>query len=119
MAPDPSEAGTAAARPAAPPGACLMQLAPYLVGRSRRGVVGNSRFAQALRRSIRDAAAAGEAGPVLISGEPGLEKDNIAALIHFGSPARKRLLVRLNAATLRPDGAELFAATADAPLRPG
>jgi transcriptional regulator with AAA-type ATPase domain len=95
-----------------------MQLAPYLVGRSRRGVVGSSRYAQALRRSIRDAAA-GEAGPVLISGEPGLEKDNIAALIHFGSPARKRLLVRLNAATLRPDGAELFAATADAPLRPG
>jgi polyferredoxin len=112
MASDPSEAG---AVPEAMPAACLLELAPYLVGRSRRGVVGSSRYAQALRRSIRDASAAGEAGPVLISGEPGLEKDNIAALIHFGSPARKRLLVRLNAATLRPDGAEMFAATAAAP----
>ncbi|MFM8661104.1 MAG: 4Fe-4S binding protein [Cyanobium sp.] len=92
-----------------------MQLAPYLVGRSRRGVVGSSRYAQALRRSIREASSDPGAGAVLISGEPGLEKDNIAALIHFGSPARKWLLVRLNAVTLRPDGAELFAASADAP----
>lgn len=93
--------------------AALLRLAPYLLGRVRRGVVGSSRYAQKLREAIRDAAADGSGGPVLISGEPGLEKDNIAALIHFGSAARKQLLVQLNAALLRPDGAELFAAGAD------
>ena len=93
--------------------ACLLRLAPHLLGRVRRGVVGSSRYAQKLREAIRDAAADAAGGPVLISGEPGLEKDNIAALIHFGSGARKQLLVQLNAALLRPDGAELFAAGAD------
>ncbi len=93
--------------------AALLRLAPYLLGRVRRGVVGSSRYAQKLREAIRDAAADASGGPVLISGEPGLEKDNIAALIHFGSAARKQLLVQLNGALLRPDGAELFAAGAD------
>ena len=93
--------------------ACLLRLAPYLLGRARRGVVGSSRYAQKLRDAIRAAAADGSARPVLISGEPGLEKDNIAALIHFGSLARKQLLVRINCALLRPDGAELFAPAAD------
>ena len=45
---------------------------------------------------------------MLISGEPGLEKDNLAALIHFGSAARRQWLVRLDGATLRVDGANLF-----------
>ncbi|MDM7952951.1 MAG: 4Fe-4S binding protein [Cyanobium sp. CZS 25K] len=93
--------------------ACLLRLAPYLLGRARRGVVGSSRYAQKLRDAIRAAAADATARPVLISGEPGLEKDNIAALIHFGSKARKQLLVRINCALLRPDGAELFAPTGD------
>lgn len=93
--------------------ACLLRLAPYLLGRVRRGVVGSSRYAQKLREAIREAAADGSGGPVLISGEPGLEKDNITALIHFGSVARNQLLVQVNCALLRPDGAELFAAGAD------
>ncbi len=93
--------------------ACLLRLAPFLLGRARRGVVGSSRYAQKLREAIRDAAADVAAGPVLISGEPGLEKDNVAALIHFGSAARKQLLVQLNCALLRADGAELFAAGAE------
>ena len=86
----------------------LQRLAPHLQSRIRRGVVGSSRYAQSLRQSIREAAEDPEARPVLISGEPGLEKDNIAALIHFGSPARRHLMVRFNAALLRADGAELF-----------
>ena len=86
-----------------------MRLAPLLVGRARRGVVGTSRYAVALREAIRTAAADPRSTPVLISGEPGLEKDNIAALIHFGSTARQTLMVRLDGALLRPDGAELFA----------
>jgi polyferredoxin len=50
---------------------------------------------------------------VLISGEPGLEKDNLAALIHFGSPARQQLMLQLDGALLRPDGSELFGAASD------
>jgi polyferredoxin len=91
----------------------LRRLAPFLLGRVRRGIVGSSRYAQKLRDRIRSAAADPQATAVLISGEPGLEKDNVAALIHYGSPARKQLLVRLNGAVLRSDGAELFASAAD------
>jgi polyferredoxin len=94
---------------------CLLRLAPFLVGRSRRGVVGTSRYAQALHRAIREASAEPGRRPVLISGEPGLEKDNLAALIHFGSPDRRQLLVRVNCATLRADGAALFGGSAEAP----
>jgi len=97
--------------PATPAGdtqACLLKLAPHLLGRSRRGVVGSSRYADRLRDAVRSAAADPQAGPVLISGEPGLEKDNIAALIHFGSPRRRRLMARIDAATLGDDGAPLF-----------
>jgi transcriptional regulator with AAA-type ATPase domain len=90
------------------PEACLLKLAPHLLGRSRRGVVGSSRYADRLRQAVRDAAADPQAGPVLISGEPGLEKDNIAALIHFGSPRRRRLMIRVDASSLGDDGAPLF-----------
>ena len=78
----------------------LLKLAPLLVGRARRGVVGSSRYAKALRDAIRRASQDPACRPVLISGEPGLEKDNLAALIHFGSPDRKRLMVRLDGALL-------------------
>jgi transcriptional regulator with AAA-type ATPase domain len=88
--------------------ACLLKLAPFLLGRSRRGVVGSSRYADRLRQAVRDAAADPAARPVLISGEPGLEKDNLAALIHFGSPLRRRLMARVDAAALGDDGAPLF-----------
>ena len=93
----------------------LKRLAPYLQNRIRRGVVGSSRYAQNLRRSIREAAEDPAGRPVLISGEPGLEKDNIAALIHFSSPARRQLMVRLNCALLRPDGADLFSGNREQP----
>jgi polyferredoxin len=96
-----------------PSASAVLRLAPLLMGRARRGIVGSSRYAQKLRESIRSAAADPKHCPVLISGEPGLEKDNIAALIHFGSSDRKQLIVRLNCALLRSDGAELFAPGAD------
>jgi len=91
---------------AAPP--VLLSLAPLLVGRARRGVVGTSRYAKALREALRQAAADPERGPVFILGEPGLEKDNLAALIHFGSAQRKELMVRLDAALLKADGSDLL-----------
>ncbi|MEO1003365.1 MAG: sigma 54-interacting transcriptional regulator [Cyanobacteria bacterium J06638_7] len=92
--------------------ACLLTLAPHLLGRARRGVVGSSRYAERLREAVRQAAGDPEARPVLISGEPGLEKDNLAALIHFGSPRRRRLMARIDAATLGEDGTALFGSAA-------
>ena len=103
-----SPAAPAPASPAQPSQACLLKLAPHLLGRSRRGVVGSSRYAERLRDAVRAAAADPQARPVLISGEPGLEKDNLAALIHFGSPRRRRLMARVDAASLGDDGAPLF-----------
>ena len=85
----------------------LRRLAPHLVGRARRGVVGSSRYARNLREAVRQASSDVERRPVLISGEPGLEKDNLAALIHFGSPDRQQLMLRFDGALLRSDGAEL------------
>jgi transcriptional regulator with AAA-type ATPase domain/NAD-dependent dihydropyrimidine dehydrogenase PreA subunit len=81
-------------------------LRPYLVPKVRQGIVGSSRYAVRLRSAIRSAA--DDRTPVLIFGEPGLGKDNIAALIHFGSSDRKQPLVKLNCDTISANGAELF-----------
>jgi len=93
----------------------LQRLAPHLVGRSRRGVVGSSRYARNLREAISKASQDPSRRPVLLSGEPGLEKDNLAALVHFGSPDRQQLMLRFDGALLRPDGSELFGNGAGAP----
>lgn len=81
-------------------------LRPYLVTKARRGIVGTSRYATRLREEIRKAA--GERKSVLIFGEPGLEKDNIAALIHFGSSYRREPIVKVNCGILQTSGADLF-----------
>ena len=86
----------------------FQRLAPYVLGRARRGVVGSSRYAQRLRTAVLDAARDADRRPVLISGEPGLEKDNLAALIHFGSGERRRLLLRLDPADLQGSGRHLL-----------
>ena len=86
----------------------FQRLAPYVLGRARRGVVGSSRYAQRLRTAVLDAARDADRRPVLISGEPGLEKDNLAALIHFGSGERRRLLLRLDTADLQGSGRQLL-----------
>ena len=90
----------------APP--VLLSLAPLLVSRARRGVVGSSRYAKTLRESVRQAAADVQQRAVFILGEPGLEKDNLAGLIHFGSPQRKELMLRLDAAIAKSDGSDLL-----------
>jgi len=100
--------GAAGSDTEGPSSGCLLRLAPLLLPRARRGIVGNSRYARRLREEIREASGDPGRRPLLISGEPGLEKDNIAALIHFGSAERNQLMIRLNGALLRPDGAELF-----------
>lgn len=81
-------------------------LRPYLIGKARRGVIGKSRYATSLRSQIKGASQTKES--VLIFGEPGLEKDNLAALIHFGSAARRQPIIRVNCDKLQSSGAELF-----------
>lgn len=81
-------------------------LRPYLVTKVKRGIVGTSRYAVRLRQEIREAA--NDRKSVLIFGEPGLEKDNIASLIHFGSPQRREPMIKLNCGLLQTSGADLF-----------
>ncbi|NJO39721.1 MAG: sigma 54-interacting transcriptional regulator [Cyanobacteria bacterium CRU_2_1] len=81
-------------------------LRPYWVPKAKQGVVGTSRYAVRLRQAIKKASA--DRLPVLIFGEPGLGKDTIAALIHFGSDDRKQPLIKINCDTLQANGAELF-----------
>lgn len=83
-----------------------LALRPYLVPKVKQGIVGTSRYAVRLRQVVKKAAT--DRRPVLIFGEPGLGKDNIAALIHFGSNNRKEPLIKVNCDTLQPNGAELF-----------
>ncbi len=81
-------------------------LRPYQVPKAKRGIVGTSRYAVRLRQQIKDAAR--DRKPALILGEPGLEKDNAAALIHFGSPWRREPMIKVNCAILQASGADLF-----------
>ncbi len=81
-------------------------LRPYLVSKARRGVIGKSRYATRLRSQIRQASETRES--VLLFGEPGLEKDNLAALIHFGSAYRRKSIIQIDCAKLQTSGAELF-----------
>lgn len=81
-------------------------LRPYLVTKAQRGIVGTSRYAVKLREQIREAADNRES--VLIFGEPGLDKDNIAALIHFGSDFRRQPIIKVDCGILQVSGADLF-----------
>ncbi|GBE94446.1 sigma 54-interacting transcriptional regulator [Nostoc cycadae] len=81
-------------------------LRPYLVTKAQRGIVGTSRYAVRLREQIREAAA--DRKSVEIFGEPGLEKDNIAALIHYGSPKRREPIIKINCGILQTSGIDLF-----------
>lgn len=89
-------------------------LLPYRVTRVKRGVVGSSRYARRLRQNIRDATHLkpkdgqqdGRRSPILIFGEPGLGKDNLAALIHFGSANKAAPMIKVNCDKLR--GQDLF-----------
>jgi transcriptional regulator with AAA-type ATPase domain/NAD-dependent dihydropyrimidine dehydrogenase PreA subunit len=81
-------------------------LRPFLLPKVRRGVVGSSRYAVRLRQEIKKAA--GDRRSVLIFGEPGLGKDNLCALIHFGSALRQEPMIKVNCDTLQASGADLF-----------
>jgi transcriptional regulator with AAA-type ATPase domain/NAD-dependent dihydropyrimidine dehydrogenase PreA subunit len=81
-------------------------LRPYLVNKAKRGIIGKSRYAVRLRQQIKKAAE--DRKSVLIFGEPGLEKDNIASLIHFGSAYRREAVIKVDCSTVQTSGAELF-----------
>ena len=81
-------------------------LRPYLVSKAKYGVIGKSRYATRLRSQIKQASETREA--VLLFGEPGLEKDNLAALIHFGSAYRRQPIIKVDCGKLQTSGAELF-----------
>ena len=83
------------------PSASLLLLSPYATGRPHRGVVGASRYAQRLRQDLINAAEDPNNRTLMIRGEPGLGKNNLAALVHFGSNQRRKLLVRLDATDLK------------------
>jgi transcriptional regulator with AAA-type ATPase domain/NAD-dependent dihydropyrimidine dehydrogenase PreA subunit len=84
----------------------LTILRPYLVPRARRGIVGRSRYAVRLRSQIKDASKTRKS--VLVFGEPGVEKDNIAALIHFGSGDRREPIIKVDCSTVQASGSDLF-----------
>ena len=81
-------------------------LLPYLVTKAKRGVVGKSRYAVRLRQQIQETSQ--DRRSVLIFGEPGLEKDNLAALIHFSSDRRREPMIKVDCNLLQTSGAELF-----------
>ncbi|MDJ0648709.1 MAG: sigma 54-interacting transcriptional regulator [Xenococcaceae cyanobacterium MO_188.B19] len=81
-------------------------LRPYLVSKAKRGVIGKSRYARNLRSQIKNASETRDS--TLIFGEPGLEKDNLAALIHFGSSYRKEPIIKIDCDKIQTSGAELF-----------
>ncbi len=81
-------------------------LRPYLVTKAKRGIVGKTNYAVRLRAQIQTASQNKE--PVVIFGEPGLEKDNIAALIHFGSASRHEPIIKVDCSILPTSGAELL-----------
>ena len=83
------------------PSASLLLLSPYATGRPHRGVVGASRYAQRLRQDLINAAEDPNNRTLMIRGEPGLGKGNLAALVHFGSNQRRKLLVRVDATDLK------------------
>jgi transcriptional regulator with AAA-type ATPase domain/NAD-dependent dihydropyrimidine dehydrogenase PreA subunit len=83
-----------------------VELRPYLVPKVRRGIIGSSRYAVRLRQEIKKASR--DRKSVLIFGEPGLGKDNAAALIHFGSSDRHEPIIKINCDTIQASGAELF-----------
>ncbi|GLC68372.1 hypothetical protein PLESTF_000684000 [Pleodorina starrii] len=83
-------------------------LAPYLVSSPTHGIIGSSKYADRLRRQVVAAARDSSRKAVLIFGEPGLQKSNLATLIHFGGPCRITPMAYLDCARLDGLGAELF-----------
>lgn len=81
-------------------------LRPYLVTKAKRGIVGKSRYAVRLRQQVKKASL--DRASVVLFGEQGLEKDNLAGLIHYSSPYRREPMIKVDCGKLQASGAELF-----------
>ena len=81
-------------------------LQPYLITKAERGIIGKSRYASRLRQEIKKVSE--DRQPVMIIGEPGLDKDNIAALIHFNSAHRREAIAKVNCSLIQVSGSDLF-----------
>jgi len=101
------DAGASAAADAAAAAGRAAALQPCLVAAPKRGIVGRSPYADRLRRAVVVAARDTSRRAVIVYGEPGLDKANVVALIHHGSPDRAKPLIEVDAARLG-SGAELF-----------
>jgi transcriptional regulator with AAA-type ATPase domain len=65
-----------------------------------------TRLRQQIREAFKDCQ--DDCGSVLIFGEPGVEKDNIAALVHYSSAYRRQPIIKVDCARLQASGADLF-----------
>ncbi|DBB11723.1 TPA: hypothetical protein ACH3X3_005889 [Trebouxia sp. C0006] len=84
-------------------------LQPFIVAPPSRGIVGTSRFAQRMKAQVMQAAKDPTRRPTLIFGEPGLEKDNIAAQIHYRSSKHQEWpIARFDGSKLDSYGSQLF-----------
>ncbi|KAL0019848.1 hypothetical protein WJX79_006536 [Trebouxia sp. C0005] len=84
-------------------------LQPFIVAPPSRGIVGTSRFAQRMKAQVMQAAKDPTRRPTLIFGEPGLEKDNIAAQIHYRSSKHQEWpIARFDCSKLDSYGSQLF-----------
>ncbi|KAL4421116.1 hypothetical protein ABPG77_001511 [Micractinium sp. CCAP 211/92] len=70
--------------------------------------LGSSAMAKKLRAAIAAAASDPARRPVLLSGEPGLRKEHLAALIHYSSPNRELPLVKIDCQATQDIAAVLF-----------
>ncbi|KAL3155236.1 hypothetical protein ABBQ32_013173 [Trebouxia sp. C0010 RCD-2024] len=74
-----------------------------------KGIVGTSKFAQRMKAQVMHAAKDPLRQPVLIFGEPGLEKDNIAAQVHYRSSKHLEWpMLCFDCAKLDSHGSQLF-----------
>ncbi|KAL3157783.1 hypothetical protein ABBQ32_012207 [Trebouxia sp. C0010 RCD-2024] len=84
-------------------------LQPFMMPPPTRGIVGTSKFAQRMKAQVMHAAKDPFRQPVLIFGEPGLEKDIIAAQIHYRSSKHLEWpMLRFDCAKLDSHGSQLF-----------
>ncbi|GIL70179.1 hypothetical protein Vretifemale_1031, partial [Volvox reticuliferus] len=83
-------------------------LKPYLVSAPTHGIIGTSKYAERLRQQVLAAARDTSRKAALLFGEPGLQKSDLATLIHFGGPSRTTPMAYLDCARMDSFGTELF-----------
>jgi len=73
-----------------------MQFQAFRMPPLTSGIIGNSRLAKRLRRDVVEAGRDKTRRPVLIFGEPGLEKDRVASIVHAAGGTRANPILRVD-----------------------